>query len=708
MDLTEATARVGVLRREIADHDHRYYALDAPSIPDAEYDRLMRELLALEAQYPALVTSDSPSQRVGGAPSAAFAPVTHAVPMLSLGNAFDDAEVRDFDRRVRGLTGEREIDYHAEPKFDGLAISLLYRDGVLVQAATRGDGSTGEDVTANIRTIAAIPLRLRNNPPALLEARGEVFMPRDGFARLNAQQAGRGEKAFANPRNAAAGSLRQLDPRITAQRPLRFYCYGYGRVDGRLPDRHSERLDLLHGFGLPVCAQRQRVTGIDACVAYYVELGRLRGDLPYEVDGVVYKVDRVDLQERLGFVSRAPRWALAHKFPAEEAVTVLENIEVQIGRTGAVTPVARLKPVFVGGVTVTNATLHNEDELRRKDVRIGDSVIVRRAGDVIPEVVGVVLERRPVDAQPFVMPTHCPVCGSDIVRVDGDAVSRCSGGLHCPAQIKAGIAHFANRRAMDIDGLGDKLIEQLVDRGLVHDVADLYQLDLPTLTGLERMAELSASNLMAAIGASKQTTLPRFIFALGIPLIGEEVARLLSAEFGDLETLLAQDWAELHARKQAIAKANQKARKHNVDHPERPALPVQDLPLRGIGPEITDRLSDFAADARNVEVIRRLLAAGIRFADNGAGQRNADAGSLALAGKTFVITGTFSQSREVITAALQELGAKVTGSVSKNTDFVAVGDNPGSKASKAAELGVTTLNETALLALLQARPGSGS
>ena len=700
MDQARASARIDALRRELAEHDHRYYVLDAPSIPDAEYDRLMRELLALEAQYPALVAADSPSQRVGGAPLTAFAQVTHAVPMLSLANAFDDGEVRDFDRRVRELTGEPEVDYHAEPKFDGLAISLLYRGGVLVQAATRGDGSTGEDVTANIRTIAAIPLRLRGHPPGLLEARGEVFMPREGFARLNAEQAARGQKPFANPRNAAAGSLRQLDPQITARRPLRFYCYGHGRVDGRMPERHSERLDALHGFGLPVCPQRERVSGIEACLAYYAELGRLRPDLPYDIDGVVYKVDRGDLQERLGFVSRAPRWALAHKFAAEEAVTVLESIEVQIGRTGAATPVARLRPVFVGGVTVTNATLHNEDELRRKDVRIGDSVIVRRAGDVIPEVVGVVLERRPAQAQPFAMPTHCPVCGSDIVRVDGDAVSRCSGGLHCPAQIKAGIAHFAGRHAMNIDGLGDKLIEQLVDRGLVRDVADLYHLDVPTLAGLERMAELSASNLVAAIEASKRTTLPRLLFALGIPLVGEEVARLLSAQFGNLDAVLTQDWAAVHERKQAIAKANQKARKHNLEHPDRPPLPVQELPLRGIGTEITDSLAEFIADTRNVEVVRRLLEAGISFQDDGAAVGTAAAGSQSLAGKTFVITGTFSQPREVLTAALQSLGAKVTGSVSKNTDFVAVGDNPGSKADKAARLGVATLDEAALMALL--------
>jgi DNA ligase (NAD+) len=700
MDQAEASARIDALRRDIAEHDYRYYVLDEPSIPDAEYDRLMRELLALEAQYPALVTADSPSQRVGGAPLAAFAQVTHAIPMLSLANAFDDGEVREFDRRVRELTGEAVVDYHAEPKFDGLAISLLYREGVLVQAATRGDGSTGEDVTANIRTIAAIPLRLRGNPPDLLEARGEVFMPRAGFARLNAEQAARGEKPFANPRNAAAGSLRQLDPQITARRPLRFYCYGHGRVDGPMPARHSERLDVLHGFGLPVCPQRRRVSGIEACLAYYGELGRLRPDLPYDIDGVVYKVDRIDLQERLGFASRAPRWALAHKFPAQEAVTVLENIEVQIGRTGAVTPVARLKPVVVGGVTVTNATLHNEDELRRKDLRIGDSVVVRRAGDVIPEVVAVVPERRPADAQPFVMPTHCPVCGSDIVRVEGNAVSRCSGGLHCPAQIKAGIAHFASRRAMDIDGLGDKLIEQLVDRGLVHDVADLYQLDVPTLAGLERMAELSASNLVAAIESSKQTTLPRFIFALGIPLVGEEVARLLAAQFGTLDALLTQDWAALHARKQAITKANQKARKHNLDHPDHPPLPVQELPLRGIGTEITDSLAEFIADARNVEVIRRLLAAGITFQDDGASLSAAQAGPQPLAGKIFVITGTFSQPREILTQALQRLGAKVTASVSRNTDFVAVGENPGSKADKAAELGIPILDEAGLLALL--------
>jgi DNA ligase (NAD+) len=664
MDQAEAKARTDALRREIAEHDYRYYVLDEPSIPDAEYDRLMRELLALEAQFPALVTPDSPSQRVGGAPSAAFAPVQHEVPMLSLANAFDEGEVRDFDRRVRELSGEAAVDYHCEPKFDGLAISLRYEGGALVQAATRGDGSTGEDVTANVRTIAAIPLRLRGEPPPLLEVRGEVYMPRDGFARLNAEQLARGEKPFANPRNAAAGSLRQLDPRITASRPLRFYAYGHGRVDGDLPGRHGERLAALQRYGLPVCGLRRLVPDIDGCLRYYAELGRRRPSLPYDIDGVVYKVDRIDLQERLGYVSRAPRWALAHKFPAEEALTVLENIEVQIGRTGAVTPVARLKPVFVGGVTVTNATLHNEDELRRKDVRIGDSVVVRRAGDVIPELVRVLPERRPADARPFEMPRQCPVCGSAIVRLEGEAVSRCSGGLYCPAQRKASLAHFASRRAMDIDGLGDKLIEQLVDRGLVCDVSDLYRLDAATLAGLERMGEKSAANLVAAIEASKRTTLARFIYALGIRHVGEATAAALAAHFGDLEPLLEADVDTLTA-------------------------------VPDVGPVVAQSIRNFFDQPHNREVITRLLAAGVHWP-----AVEARTGARPLAGKTFVITGTFSRPREELTAALQRLGAKVSNSVSKKTSFVAVGDNPGSKAAKAAELGIPTLDEAGLLAFL--------
>ncbi|MDD3651500.1 NAD-dependent DNA ligase LigA [Immundisolibacter sp.] len=672
MDQAEAKARIDALRREIAEHDYRYYVLDAPSIPDAEYDRLMRELLALEAQFPELVTPDSPSQRVGGAPSAAFAPVRHEVPMLSLANAFDEGEVRDFDRRVRELCGEAAVDYHCEPKFDGLAISLRYEGGALVQAATRGDGSTGEDVTANVRTIAAIPLRLRGEPPPLLEVRGEVYMPRDGFARLNAEQVARGEKPFANPRNAAAGSLRQLDPRITAGRPLRFYAYGHGRVDGDLPGRHSERLAMLQGYGLPVCGLRRLVPDIDGCLRYYAELGRRRPTLPYDIDGVVYKVDRIDLQERLGYVSRAPRWALAHKFPAEEAVTVVENIEVQIGRTGAVTPVARLKPVFVGGVTVTNATLHNEDELRRKDVRIGDSVVVRRAGDVIPEIVGVVPERRPAEARPFEMPTRCPVCGSAIVRLEGEAVARCSGGLYCPAQRKATLAHFASRRAMDIDGLGDKLIEQLVDRGLVRDVSDLYRLDAATLAGLERMGEKSAAKLIAAIEASKRTTLARFIYALGIRHVGEATAAALAAHFGDLEPLMQADVDTLTA-------------------------------VPDVGPVVAQSIRNFFDQPHNREVIGRLLAAGVRWSPV-----EARTGARPLAGKTIVITGTFSRPREELTAALQRLGAKVSGSVSKKTSFVAVGDNPGSKADKAAELGIPTLDEAALLALLGDLPPGGA
>ncbi|MGE0810334.1 MAG: NAD-dependent DNA ligase LigA [Immundisolibacter sp.] len=671
MDQAKASARIEALRRDIEAHAHRYYVLDAPSIPDAEYDRLFQELQALEEAFPALVRADSPTQRVLGAPLAQLKPVRHAVPMLSIETERDTGEgaAQRFDARVRRALelsdDDPPVEYAAELKFDGLAINLRYERGLLVQAATRGDGETGEDVTHTIRTVGQVPLRLRGVAAELVDVRGEVYMRRDAFERLNQQQLAAGQKAFVNPRNAAAGAVRQLDARIAAARPLSFYAYGVGEVRGwPLPDTHAGLLDALAAAGVPVNGERRVVRGADGLIAFHQRIAALRAALAFDIDGVVYKVNARALQQQLGFKSREPRWALAHKFPAEEAVTVLDNIEVQIGRTGAVTPVARLAPVFVGGVTVTNATLHNEDELRRKDVRIGDSVIVRRAGDVIPEIVGVVPERRPADARPFQMPAQCPVCGSDIVRLAGEAASRCTGGLFCPAQVKGAIAHFAGRRAMDIDGLGDRLIEQLVDRCLVRSVADIYALDAATLASLERMAEKSASNLAAAIAASKQTTLARFIYALGIRHVGEATAAALAAHYGDLAPLLAADVEALTA-------------------------------VPDVGPVVAQSIHGFFGQAHNREVIERLRAAGVHWP-----AAQARPGAQPLAGKTFVITGTFSQSRDVLTEALQHLGAKVAGSVSKKTDFVAVGENAGSKADKAAELGIATLDEAALLALL--------
>ena len=671
MDEATASARIDSLRREIEAHAHRYYDLDAPSIPDAEYDRLFQELQALEEAFPALVRADSPTQRVLGAPLAELKPVRHAVPMLSIETERDTGEgaALRFDARVRRALELSEddppVEYAAELKFDGLAINLRYERGLLVQAATRGDGETGEDVTHTIRTIGPIPLRLRGVDAELVDVRGEVYMRRDAFERLNQQQLAAGQKAFVNPRNAAAGAVRQLYARIAAARPLSFFAYGVGEVRGwPLPDTHAGLLDALATAGVPVSDERRVVCGAAGLIAFHQRTAALRAALPFDIDGVVYKVNARALQQQLGFKSREPRWALAHKFPAEEAVTVLENIEVQIGRTGAVTPVARLKPVFVGGVTVTNATLHNEDELRRKDVRIGDSVIVRRAGDVIPEIVGVVPERRPANARLFEMPAQCPVCGSDVVRLEGEAASRCTGGLYCPAQVKGAIAHFAGRRAMDIDGLGDKLIEQLVERGLVRSVADLYGLDAGTLAGLERMADKSAANLAAAIAASRQTTLARFIYALGIRHVGEATAAALAAYFGDLDPLLQADVEALTA-------------------------------VPDVGPVVAQSIHGFCEQPHNREVIERLRAAGVHWP-----AVEVRRGAQPLAGKTFVITGTFSQSRDALTEALQRLGAKVTGSVSKKTDFVAIGENAGSKADKAAELGIATLDEAALLALL--------
>ena len=662
-------ARAAELREQLHRHAYQYYVLDDPLIPDAEYDRMMRELQALEAEYPDLRTPDSPTRRVGGKPLDAFEQVIHRVPMLSLDNALDEEEFRHFDRRVRErLACDGPVDYTAEPKLDGLAISLRYQDGVLVQAGTRGDGVHGENVTANVRTIAAIPLRLFGEGyPELLEVRGEIFMPRQGFEALNKRVLKEGGKPFANPRNAAAGSLRQLDPKITAQRPLSFYSYGWGEMSvERLADGYRDSLRRLAGWGVPVSPEMRAVSGVDACLAYFADIGARRDALPYEIDGVVVKVDSLDAQDRLGFVSRAPRWAIAWKFPPREELTVVEAVEFQVGRTGAVTPVARLKPVEVGGVTVSNATLHNIGEVWRKDVRVGDTVFVRRAGDVIPEIVRVVLERRPPGTRPVALPKTCPVCGSDVILPEGEAIARCTGGLYCPAQRKEALIHFASRKAMDIDGLGEKLIDQLVEKGLVHNPADLYRLTLEQLSGLERMGEKSARNLLAALEKSKSTTLDRFLYALGIREVGEATAKGLARQFGSLE---------------AIEQADEEALQQTPD----------------IGPIVAAHIVAFFRQRHNREIIERLTGeAGIHWPDI----EVADTESLPLAGKTFVITGKLSQPREHFKALLEAAGARVSGSVSKKTDYLLAGEDAGSKLVKAQTLGVTVIREEALPALL--------
>jgi DNA ligase (NAD+) len=662
-------SRAAFLRAEIERHNHAYYVLDAPTIPDAEFDKLFRELQAIEAAYPELHTADSPTQRVGGAPLPEFRQVRHAVPMLSLNNAFSTEEAAAFDRRCREGLGKEPIDYACEPKYDGLAITLRYEQGVFVQGATRGDGFTGEDVTQNLRTVRNIPLRLAGpDVPPVLEVRGEVLMLRRDFERLNERQRERGEKEFANPRNAAAGSLRQLDPKITARRPLRFFAYGIADASAvsPAPTFHSGMMDRLAGWGFPVAQERAVVKGATGLLDFYERIGNARRELPYDIDGVVYKVDRLADQETLGFVSRAPRFAIAHKFPAEEALTTVEAIDVQVGRTGAITPVARLAPVFVGGVTVTNATLHNEDEVRRKDVRIGDTVIVRRAGDVIPEVVSVVPEKRPIFAPEFVMPKVCPVCGSAIEKPEDEAIARCTGGLFCPAQRKQALLHFASRRAMDIEGLGERLVDQLIDNAIVKTPADLYKLGILALANLERMAEKSATNLLAAIEKSRQTTLARFILALGIRNVGEATAKDLARHFGSLDSLIAAD----------------------VDS-------LQLVP--DVGPVVAASIARFFAERHNVEVIEQLRAAGVRWEE---GMPSLVASS-AIAGKTFVLTGTLpTLTREDAKELIEARGGKVAGSVSKKTDYVVAGAEAGSKLTKAQDLGVTILDETQLKGLL--------
>jgi DNA ligase (NAD+) len=731
------------IRREIEFHNRQYYVYDDPCIPDAEYDRLMRQLQALEQRYPAAVTPDSPTQRVGGAPLEGFEEVAHSLPMLSLGNAFDAADMLAFDRRIREKLATDEVAYVGEPKLDGLAISLLYENGRLLRAATRGDGYRGENVTQNVRTIASVPLRLSGREiPSTVEVRGEVYMPKAEFLALNERMRRDGRKAFANPRNAAAGSLRQLDPAITAQRPLAMFCYGLGQVDERwLPGRHSEAMALLAQWGLRVQPELAVLQGVQACLAYQRGIGARRDELDYDIDGVVFKVDDYAQQHELGFVSRAPRWAIAYKFPAQEALTVVESVEFQVGRTGAVTPVARLAPVEVGGVTVSNATLHNMDEIARKDVRVGDTVYVRRAGDVIPEVVRVLAERRPADALPVALPVSCPVCGSDVIKPAGEVVARCSGGLFCAAQRAEAIKHFAARRAFDIEGLGDKLVEQLVDSGMVHDPADLFALDAAAVAALARMGEKSAANLLAALEKSKATSFGRFLYALGIREVGEVTAEALAQHFPDLPALMQttiDDFIQDSGIKgigpktaAAIADAarqsaddggnlrtwlvNQKIRGLKGENAAAlaarfgtlEALKAADTAqlsnqpktlVDGVGPIVAEHIVAFFRQPHNREVIDKLLRAGVHWAPPQI--TPAHSGRHPLSGKTLVITGTLSRPRQAIKEQLQALGAKVAGSVSAKTDYLVAGADAGSKYAKAQQLGIAILDEPALNRLI--------
>lgn len=667
-------ARIETLREQIRYHNYRYHVLDDPEIPDAEYDRIVRALQALEAKHPELITADSPTQRVGAEPVTAFGTVKHRLPMLSLENAFSEQELLDFDRRVRDKLelGEADppVNYAAEPKLDGAAVSLLYEDGLLVRGATRGDGTTGEDITHNVRTIDGVPLRLRGaDYPATLEVRGEVFMPRAGFLAYNEAAAKAGGKTFVNPRNAAAGSLRQLDPKLTAERPLDIYLYSVGFVDGgTLAERHSEILDQLQSWGLKTCPERCVVSGIEGCLRYYDRIGAQRDRLHYDIDGVVYKVDRLADQRELGYVSRAPRWAVAHKFPAQEEMTTVNGVEFQVGRTGTLTPVARLEPIFVGGVTVSNATLHNMDELHRKDVRIGDTVIIRRAGDVIPEVVKVVKSRRKKSARKIKLPEQCPVCGSAVVREEGEAAARCTGGLVCAAQRTESLKHFVSRRAMDIEGLGSKLIEQLVALGRLKNPSDIYTLKAAELSALERMGEKSAEKLVAAIERSKKTTLQRFLYGLGIRDVGEATSNALATHFGELEGLMAASENEL-----------------------------QSVP--DVGPVVAARVASFFSEDHNREVIADLRRSGVSWPEIRDIKRGANEGTLS--GKTFVLTGTLSgMTRDEAKAEIQARGGKVSGSVSSKTNYLVAGASPGSKLDKAESLGVDVLDEEGLKALL--------
>ena len=661
--------RVERLRAEIERHNYRYHVLDDPEVPDAAFDRLMAELRALERQHPELVVPESPTQRVGGSPVPEFAEVRHQLPMLSLENAFAREDVEAFDRRVRERLGTgEEISYACEPKLDGLAVSLTYRDGLLVLGATRGDGTIGEDVTHNIRTIPTVPLRLGGRGwPDLLEVRGEVFMSSAGFAEMNRRASEKGDKIFVNPRNAAAGSLRQLDPRLTASRPLEIYFYGAGQVEGKaLPGLHSEILKTLQNWGLRTSPEVRVVSGVSGLLKYYEDIGRRRSGLRYQIDGVVYKIDSIDQQRRLGFIARAPRWAIAHKFPAEEEMTTVRAIEWQVGRTGALTPVARLEPVFVGGVTVSNATLHNIDELRRKDVRVGDTIVIRRAGDVIPEVVRVIMEKRPSKSSPVRLPQKCPVCGSAVEREEGEAVARCTGALTCPAQLKESLRHFASRRALDIEGLGTKLIDQLVDAGLVHDPADLFTLTAGRLANLDRMGDRSAANVVESLERSKQTTFARFLHALGIRDVGEATAEALAEHFRSLDALRSS-----------------------------PAEAIEEVP--DVGPITAGHVHAFFSESRNANVIDALISHGLHWP----AVRVSSVQKSPLSGKTFVLTGKLAtMSRDEAGGLIRKMGGKVAGSVSKNTDFVVVGDEAGSKLKKATQLGVKVLEEGDFLKLV--------
>ena len=658
---------------ELNQHNHRYYVLDNPSVPDSEYDRQMRKLQDMEVSHPDIATEDSPTQRVGGMALQSFSQIKHGLPMLSLDNAFSDAELQDFERKVKDrLNQTTDIEYVCEPKLDGAAVSILYRDGVLVYGATRGDGNVGEDITANVRTIKSVPLKLQgDNIPHLLEVRGEIYLPKVGFDALNEAARAVGGKSFVNPRNAAAGSLRQLDSKVTASRPLEMCAYSVGQYQAeRTPTTHQDMLQALCGWGFKLNDYVETVTGVDACADYYQRLAKRRNKLPYDIDGIVYKVNELALQERLGFVAKAPRWAIARKFPAQEEMTQLLGVEFQVGRTGAITPVARLEPVFVGGVTVSNATLHNRDEIERLGVRIGDVVIIRRAGDVIPQIAKVVLEKRPLDAEVIVFPERCPVCQSSVQRNTGEAVARCSGGLFCGAQIKEAIKHFASRKAMDIDGLGDKLVELMVDKAIIFSVADLYELDESRLVGLERMAEKSVANLVAAIDVSKETTLAKFLYALGIREVGEATAQTLANNFGAIEMIAQSSVEEL-------------------------------LELDDIGPVVARHIANFFRNPDNLSIIEALRNAGVKWLDIDLSSQ----GAQPLKGQTWVLTGGMQiMSRAEAKDALQALGAKVASSVSAKTSQVVAGPGAGSKLTKAENLGIAVMDEAELMAFLSAQP----
>ena len=663
--------QIDTLRQDLRRYEYEYHVLDNPSIPDAEYDRLFHQLKALEAEHPELIIADSPTQRVGAKPLSGFAQIRHEIPMLSLDNVFSDEEFYAFVKRIedRLIRLPEPLTFCCEPKLDGLAVSILYVNGVLTQAATRGDGATGEDITANIRTIRNIPLQLlMDNPPARLEVRGEVFMPHEGFERLNQQALEKGEKTFANPRNAAAGSLRQLDPKITSKRPLVLNAYGIGIAEGvDLPNTHYDRLQWLKSIGIPVNPEIRLCNGTDEVLDFYRDIQNKRSALGYDIDGTVLKINDIALQEKLGFISKAPRWAIAYKFPAQEELTRLNDVEFQVGRTGAITPVAKLEPVFVAGVTVSNATLHNGDEIERLDIAIGDTVVIRRAGDVIPQIIGVLHDRRPADARPIIFPKTCPVCDSAIVRIEGEAVARCTGGLFCAAQRKEALKHFVSRKAMDIDGVGGKLIEQLVDRELIHTPADLFKLDLTTLTRLERMGAKSAENALASLEKAKNTTLARFIFALGIREVGEATALNLANHFKTLEALQN---ADLEALQQ----------------------------VADVGEVVANRILAFWHEAHNVAVVNELIAQGVHWET----VETKEVTENRFKGKTVVLTGTLTQmGRNEAKALLQDMGAKVSGSVSAKTDFVIAGDAAGSKLTKAQELGVAVLTEEEFLAEIQ-------